>query len=152
MRTPLTIVTYNVCSLGLGKQGVKKRCNIRNYMRRAESKPNVILLQETHMGIRECATLTSQLHFKGGQEFWSEAKFSATTCKYTGGIGILVVERLIPHIEDHGVLIGSRAQYVMLRFSPQVKIGIINIYGYNQPAARVSMWRKYADLNLPQVD
>lgn len=152
MMTPLTIVTYNVRSLGQGKQGVKKRCDIRNYLKKADPKPDVLLLQETHMGIRDCMASTSQLHHKGGMKFWNEAKYSATTGKYIGGTSILVAEHLASLIEDHGVLIDSRAQYVTIRFSTHIKIGIVNIYGYNQPLARAHMWQTLAQHELPEAD
>lgn len=139
MMTLFPILSYNVRSFGSRKQGVKKRCDIRTYIRRADSKPELILLQEIHLGIRDCVTQTSQLHFKGGKEFWNKSKYMAETGKYRGGTGILVAERLIPYIEDHGVLISSRVQYITFRFSPSMKIGVMNVYGYNQPAARARM-------------
>lgn len=109
MKMPLNSVTYNVRSLGLGKQGIRKRCDIRNLIKYADPKPEIILLQEIHMGIRDCSTSTSQLHFKGGKEYWNKSKYSADSGKYTGGTGILISERLVPLVEDHGVLISSRA-------------------------------------------
>lgn len=152
MIVPLTCVTYNVRSLGQGKNGARKRRDIRDYIKHADPKPEVILLQETHMGIRDCTTNTSQLHFKGGHQFWNEAKYSASTGKYTGGTGILVSERLAPYIEHHGVIISSRVQYITFRFSQTISIGIVNVYGYNQPAARTQMWRTLSLCDLPQAE
>jgi len=144
MKTPLTCLSYNVRSLGLGKKGVRKRSDIRNYLKNAEPRLEIILLQETHFGIRDCLTSTSQLHLKGGKQFWNEARYSAATGKYTRGTAIIVAERLVPFIEEHGVIIGSRAQYITFRFSSTCKIGVVNIYRYNQPEARTQMWRSLA--------
>lgn len=108
MLAPLTCITYNIHSLGQGKTGAKKRCDARNFIKKADLQPKVILLQEIHLGIRDCISNTSQLHFKGGRQFWNEAKYSVSIGKYTGGTGILVSERLVPYIEHHGVIISSR--------------------------------------------
>jgi len=128
---PLTCLTYNVRSLGQGQQGARKRRDLRNFTNHLEPKPEIILLQEIHMGIRDCMAHTLQLRFKGGREFWNESTYSASTGKYKGGTGILIAERLIPFIEENGVMVGSRAQYIMFRFTPNIKIGIVNLYGYN---------------------
>ena len=63
----------------------KKRCDIRNYIKKTDPKPELILLQEIHLGIRDFMTQTSQIQFKGGKEFWNESKYSVTTGKYSGG-------------------------------------------------------------------
>lgn len=143
---------YNVRSLCQGKNGARKRCDIRNFIKKADPRPEIILLQETHMGIRDCIASTSQLHFKGGKQFWNEAKYSAITGKYTGGTGILISERLVPFIENHGVIISSRVQFVTFKFSHTVSIGIVNLYGYNQPGARPNMWRMLGSFDLLQAD
>lgn len=107
MMSPLIAITYNVQSLCQGKKGVRKRCDIRNFINKSVPKPEVILLQEIHYGIRDCIANTSQLHFKRGLQFWNESKFSATSGKYKGSTTILVSEQLAPYVEDHGVLISS---------------------------------------------
>lgn len=68
------------------------------------------------------------------------------------GTGILVAERLIPFIEHHGVLVSSKAQFFMLCFSKTTTIGIINLYGYNQPLACTRMWNTLTQANLPQAE
>lgn len=151
MNVPFTCATYNVRSLGLGKNRARKRCDIRQFIKNADPSPEVILLQEIHMGIKDCVASTSQLRFRRGKEFWNESKYSASTSKYNGGTSILVVERLIPYIADHGVIIGSRAQYITFRFSILVTIGIVNIYGYNQPVARARMWQSLLNIELPPL-
>lgn len=152
MLAPLTCVTYNICSLGQGNTGTRKRCDIRNFLKKADPQPEVILLQETHLGIRDCISSTSQLHFKGGRQFWNEAKYSASTGKHTGGTGILVSKRLVPFIEQHGVIVSSRVQYITFKFSAIVTIGIVNVYGYNQLGARTHMWHTLALHDLPPTD
>lgn len=152
MLVPLVCVTYNIRSLDLGKHGARKRCDIRNFMKNADPKLDLILLQEIHMGIRDYIASISQLQFKGGKEFWNEARYSANSGKYTRRTGFLVAKRLIPFIESHGVLLSSRVQFITFRFLASITIGVVNLYGYNQPLARTQMWNSLAQTTLPQAE
>ena len=42
-----------------------------------------------------------------------------------------MAEHLIQFITNHGVLYPGRAQYITLQLSPQLYLGIINIYGFS---------------------
>jgi hypothetical protein len=103
------------------------------------------------MGHHDYLENTSQIYYRGGIDLWNSSKYSAITGKYSGGTGILLNDRLTSLIEEYQVIIPSRAQHVTLRISPQLKIGIMNIYGYNQLATRVHMWNTLKEVDFPDA-
>jgi hypothetical protein len=60
------ITSLNIKSLGQGIQGVKRHCDIWNFLKNNSPQLKVILLQEHHMGMHDCLRETSQngLHRK----------------------------------------------------------------------------------------
>jgi len=95
---------------------------------------------------------TSQIQFKGTQAFSNESKYSARIGNYRGRTGILVSKRLVPFIEDYGVLLSNRDQYITLRFSVNLTISLTNLYGYNQLTVHANMWHSLARCNLPETE
>ena len=69
----LEIASFNIRALGHGFTGVQKRCEIKDYLARANPQPMVVLLQEHHFGETDCMHLTSQLDFRNGLSLWNAA-------------------------------------------------------------------------------
>lgn len=46
----------------------------------------------------------------------------------------------------------GRAQYVTLQWTPQIKIGIINVYAFNYTGSRARLWNKIKTFPLPQAN
>jgi hypothetical protein len=57
------------------------------------------------MGLQDYLKQTIQLNFKGGTNFWNDALYSVKFNRFKGGIVIILLAKLVPLIEEHGVLI-----------------------------------------------
>lgn len=55
-------------------------------------------------------------------------------------------------VDSHGVLYPGRAQYVTLQLSPQLKVGILNVYGFSHTGARAMLWNHLAQTDLPEAE
>lgn len=134
----LTIATQNTRGLGQGFTGNKKRRELRDLYRNSTPAVDVILLQEIKLLEAACLKQAKFIETRKGISFWNEGSFSARTTKIKGGTGIIISERLVDNIKDHGVLYPGRAQFVTLQLSTDLLIGIINIYGFSEPGPKGS--------------
>lgn len=146
--TQLVIASHNVRSLGQGIQGVRKRCDLRDFYTRAEPQPQILLLQEHHYSSEDCMELTDQLQFKGGLSLWNNATFSPDGGRFSGGTGISASKLFADKIVDCGVLVEARAQFATFKINGMM-IGVINIYAPNCTGQRAVFWNKLADARLP---
>ncbi|KAG0573055.1 hypothetical protein KC19_VG144800 [Ceratodon purpureus] len=147
----LAIATHNIRAMGKGIVGIRKRCDLRDFYRKATPQPQVILLQEHHMSLEECFTQTQQIHFKGGICLWNNATFSAESGRFKGGTGIIMSRHLAPAIQDSGVIIEATTQYVILEVN-DVTVGILNLYAPNTPGTRAVFWAKLAEHPWPDAE
>jgi hypothetical protein len=72
----LIISSQNIRSLGQDVMEVRKRCELRDFLAKANPQPTIILLQEHHFGFMDCMTKTQQLDFKGRLSLWNNATYS----------------------------------------------------------------------------
>lgn len=54
-------------------------------------------------------------------------------------------------VTHHDILYPSRAQYVVIYLSPQLQLGIINIYGFSHPGPKAMLWNHLANTELPEA-
>jgi hypothetical protein len=87
------------------------------------------------------------MDFKGGINFWNDALYLIEFNRFKGGIVIIVLTKLAPLIEEHGVLILGRVQYVIVRLSTTMKIRIMNVYAPNFTTGKVRLWQTFANPN-----
>lgn len=151
MITDLVIASHNVRSLGQGMQGVRKRCDLRAFYRKANPQPQVILLQEHHYSAEDCADLTIQLEFRGGVSFWNNASYSPDGGRFSGGTGISIAKSLADKVLECGVLDEARAQFVIFKVNRE-SLGIMNVYAPNCTGQRAAFWNKLADVQLPSIE
>lgn len=107
--TQLVIASHNVRSLGQGMQGVRKRGDLRDFYKKADPQPQILLIQEHHYSYEDCLELTDQLQFKGGASFWNNAIYSPDGGRFSGGTGISISKMLADKVIDCGVLEEARA-------------------------------------------
>lgn len=148
----ITIASQNVRSLGKGFTGSRKRKEIKDIFKQTTPPTDILLLQETKSPELACLNQARLVEFRGGTSFWNEASFSAQTVRYTGGTGIILAERLSTLVIQHGVLYPGRAQYIILQFSPHLKLGILNIYGFSHTGPRAMLWNDLAQAELPEAE
>lgn len=135
----------------VGVQGIRKRREFRDLLNKTIPNPQIILLQEHHMSLEDCLLKTSELEFKGGIHFWNHARFSASGNRFTGGTGILIGPKIAPYVVDSGVIIESRAQFVIIDIA-DIKIGVLNIYAPNDTASRARFWATLSHFDFPDVE
>lgn len=58
------------------------------------------------------------------------------------------MSKLITH---HGILYPGRAQYVVLKISPALQLGVINVYGFSHTGPRAMLWSHLAQTQLPDA-
>ncbi len=92
------------------------------------------------MGLQDCLKQTIQMDFKRGAKFWNDALYSIKFNQFKGGIVIVVLAKLAPLIEEHGVLILGWVQYVIVRLSTIMKIRIMNVYAPNFTMGKARLW------------
>jgi hypothetical protein len=87
------------------------------------------------------------MDFKRGANFWNDALYLVEFNRFKGGIVIIVLVKLAPLIEEHGVLILGRVQYVIVRLSTTMKIRIMNVYAPNFTMGKARLWQTLANLS-----
>lgn len=147
----ITIATQNTRSLGRGFLGRRKRKEIRSIYRQTTPTTDILLLQETKLPETACLKETRFVETHGGVSLWNEGTFSAHSGRFKGGTGIVISEKLAALVTHHGILYPGRAQYVVLNLSPNLQIGIINVYGYSHTGPKAMMWTHLTQAQLPEA-
>lgn len=71
---------------------------------------------------------------------------------FKGGIAILLSDRINDFVREHGVIMGGRAQFITLQWTPRLKIDIINIYTFDYTGSPTRLWNKIRQYQLPEAD
>ena len=140
----LTLATRNVRCLGQGFIGRRKRKEIKDFFAHTTPPTNILLLQEIKIPEAACLKQARFIEPKGGISFWNESSFSTQSSRFKGGTSIVLSEHMAQTITHHGVLYPGRAQYITLQISPQLQVGIINIYGFSETGPRAMLWNHLA--------
>nr|PNR49656.1 hypothetical protein PHYPA_011552 [Physcomitrium patens] len=119
--------------------GVRKRRKMKELFARVTPRPDILFLQEHKYSLEECQIRAQKVDFLRYTSRWSDTRYSAARDSFTGGIGMLLSKKLAEQICEHGVIDSGRAQYVTLQLSHNLKLGIINVYGYNDTGTHYIM-------------
>ena len=147
----LTIATQNTRGLGQGLAGRRKRKELKNLFRLTTPPTDVLLLQETKLSEEACLRQARYIEFRGGTSLWNEGSFSAQSGRIKGGTCIVLSERIAAAVTHHGILYPGRAQYVVIKLSSHLHIGIINVYGFSHTRPRAMLWQHLANAPLPEA-
>lgn len=145
------IATQNTRSLGRGFLGRKKRKEIKQLFYHTTPTTDVLLLQEIKLPETACLKQARFVEFKGGSSLWNEGSFSPQSGRFKGGTGIILSPRMATRVTHHGILYPGRMQYIVLNITPQVQLGIINVYGFSHTGPRAMMWNHLAQATLPDA-
>lgn len=137
---PIAIATQNTRSLGQGFSGRRKRKEIKSLFRQTTPSTYILLLQEIKIPEAVCLKQARFIEFKGGSSLWNEGAFSAQTCKFKGGTGIVLASSMASLVTHHGVLYPGRAQFVVLNIHARLQLGVLNVYGFSDTGARAMLW------------
>ena len=145
------IATHNTRGLGHGFTGHRKRREIRDLFRQTNPPTDILLLQEVKLPEAACLKQARNVEFRRGISLWNESSFSARTTRYKGGTWIIIAEHLTSAITGHGVLYPGRTQYITIKLSQNLTVGIINVYGFNLTGPRAMLWNHLAQIDLPEA-
>jgi hypothetical protein len=81
------------------------------------------------------------MDFKGGVNFWNDALYLVEFNLFKGSIVIIVLAKLAPLVEEHGVFILGQVQYVIVRLSTTMKLRIMNVYAPNFTMRKTRLWQ-----------
>ena len=147
----ITIGSQNTRGLGHGFVGHRKRREIKDIFKQTTPPTDILLLQETKLPESACLKQARSIEFRKGTSLWNEGFFSARTTRFQGGTGIILAEHIASAVTSHGVLYPGRAQYVTIKLSRNLVLGIINVYGFNQTGPRAMLWNHLAQTELPEA-
>ena len=147
----LTIGTQNVRGLGQRLAGRRKRKELKVFFKSTTPPTDILLLQETKLPEESCLRQARYIEFRGGTSLWNEGSFSAQLGRIKGGTCIVLSERTTSLVTHHGILYPGRAQYVVLKLSAHLQIGIINIYSFSHTGPRAMLWNHLVNSPLPEA-
>ena len=147
----ITIASQNTRGLGKGFPGSRKRRDIKNLFTQTTPATDILLLQEVKLPEEACLKQARFIELRKGISLWNEGSFSARTTRFKGGTCIILSERMAGQVTNHGVLFPGRAQFVTIKLSSALQIGIINVYGFSDTGPRAMLWNHLAQVALPEA-
>jgi hypothetical protein len=144
------LVSLNIRGL---KGGSPKPKVIKAWIASLSSPPQILLIQEHHLGKEEIQNSAKGIEFWNGTALWNEGIPMGRSQKTSAGMAILIDRATTPLIKEHGILMEGRAQYVSLQFPEGRTLTIINVYAQRSSNDRAPLWKKItqADFTSDQV-
>jgi hypothetical protein len=134
---PLTLVSLNVRGL---RGGTAKPKEIRAWLASLQTPPQIVLIQEHHMGKEDNQDSAKGIELWKGSSFWNEGIPMGRSQRISAGTTILVDRATAPLIKDHGTLIEGRVQFITLQSPDNGLLTIVNIYAPRTSDERALLW------------
>jgi hypothetical protein len=141
----LTMVSLNVKGMKVKKTKPKQ---VKAWLASLPTPPQIILLQEHHLGKVDARDPARGVEFWKGETFWNEGVPVGPSQRISVGMAILVDKTISPLITDHGTLVEGRAQFVTLQPPSEGALTIINIYAALHSIDRAHLWKKVSQANF----
>jgi hypothetical protein len=90
--------------------------------------PQILLLQEHHLGEIDYSNSTKGIQFSNGVSFWNYGLPMGRSQRMSMGTSILIDRSLAPLISAKNIFLEGRAQFITLQISGNGNLTIINIY------------------------
>lgn len=71
--------------------------------------------------------------------------------RFKGGTSLVLSAWLASSVTHHDILYPSKTQYVVVKHSPHLQLGIINVYGFSHTGPCAMLWNHLAHTDLPEV-
>jgi endonuclease/exonuclease/phosphatase family metal-dependent hydrolase len=139
LERPLSLVSLNVRGL---RGDPPKPKEIKAWMASLSSPPQILLIQEHHLGKEGIQSSGKKMEFRNEIAFWNEGILMGRSQRTSAGTAIFIDRATTPLIKDHGILIEGRAQYVTLQSPEGGSLTVINIYAQLTSNERAPFWRK----------
>jgi hypothetical protein len=121
---PLTLVSLNVRGL---RGGTAKPKETRAWLASLQTLPQILFIQEHHIGKDDNQNSAKGLEFWRGSSFWNEGIPIGRSQRIRAGTTILVDRAMTSLIKEHGTLVEGRMQFVTLHSPDNGLLTIINI-------------------------
>ncbi|KAH9562524.1 hypothetical protein CY35_05G076400 [Sphagnum magellanicum] len=144
-KRPLTVASLNV--RGLGKNSSKQK-EIRSWISSLVPTPQILLLQEHHLGEIDYSNSTKGIQFWNGAFFWNYGLPMGRSQRMNVGTSILIDRSLAPLISANDILLEGRTQYITLQILGTGTLTIINVYAAFSSNKRTLMWKRLSEANL----
>jgi exonuclease III len=141
----LTLVSLNVRGMRGNKTKPKQ---VKAWLSSLATPPQIVLLQEHHLGKVEDRDPAIGVEFWKGEALWNEGIPMGRSQRTRAGTAILVDKIVAPFIVDHGILVVGRAQFITLQPPGEGVLTIINVYAPILSTDRAQLWQKVCQANL----
>jgi hypothetical protein len=111
IKKPLTLVSLNV--RGLRGDSPKPK-EIKAWLASLSTPPQILLIQEHHLGKEGIQNSIRGLKFWKGNAFWNEGIPMGYSQRTNACTAILVDRVTAPLVKEHDILMEGRAQFIML--------------------------------------
>jgi hypothetical protein len=144
-RKAITIASLNVRSLG---KNFPKKKEIRTWVTSLATPPQILLLQEHHLGEAECFTSTKGVEFWKGASFWNHNIPMGHSQRLSARTSILVEKFFTSQITSNDILLEGIAQFITLEFLDNGNLTIVNIYVAFTSNEWALMWKQLSEANF----
>jgi hypothetical protein len=135
---PLTLVSLNV--RGLRGDSPKPK-EIKAWLASFSSPPQILLIQEHHLGKEGIHNSAKGMEFWKGTTLWNEGIPMGRSQRTNAGMAILIDRATTPFIKNHGILMEGRTQYISLQSLEGGTLTIINV-AQRSSNDKAPLWRK----------
>jgi exonuclease III len=142
---PLTLASLNVRGL---KSNNAKPKQIKAWLGSLNNPPQIVLLQEHHLGDLETRNPARGVEFWKGEAFWNKGIPMGCSQRLGAGTAILLDKNAAPYLVDHGILVPGRAQFITLQPPGEGSLTIINVYAPTLSGDRAQLWSKVESASL----
>ncbi len=139
------MVSLNVRGMRVKKIKPKQ---VKAWLSSFPTPPQIILLQEHHLGKVEAQDPARGVEFWQGESYWNEGVLMGRSQKINVGTAIFVDKTISPLITDHGILVEGHAQFITLQPPGEGSLTIINIYASFHSTDRAQLWQKVSQTNF----
>jgi endonuclease/exonuclease/phosphatase family metal-dependent hydrolase len=134
----LTLVSLN--ARGLGTNSPKQKA-IKLWLASLPSPPQILLIQEHHLGKKGLGSAGKGIEFWKGASFWNPGIPMGTSQRTNASTAILLDRTTAPLVVDSGIFVEGRAQFVKLQATDGVTLTVINIYTARTSRERAPLWK-----------
>jgi endonuclease/exonuclease/phosphatase family metal-dependent hydrolase len=141
----LTLTSFNV--KGLGRKSPKPKA-IKIWLASLPSPPQILLIQEHHLGIEGTRSTGKGLEYWKGGAFWNPGIQMGPIQRMSAGTAILVDKKTTPLVVDNGILMEGRAQFIKLQAAGSGTLTIVNVYVAQTSRNRILLWKTISRAEL----
>jgi hypothetical protein len=141
----LTLASLNVRGL---RGGMSKPKEIKAWLASLPTPPQIVLIQEHHLGKEDTQGAAKGIEFWSGSSFWNEGIPMGRSQRSSTGTAILVDKAIAPLITVHGTLIEGRVQFITSQSLDNGTLTIVNVYAPRSSIDIALLWRRINQADL----